>query len=129
MKSTIVPFVIFATCLTGKSNVEAQVFISADSMEGSKLYRFDGTTETFDEDIGFASLFQGLVRHNDTLLVADYGTNNIQRFDFDSTHHTTPFASVTLPAFLGVDSSNNVYATELDNGFTTSFDPIKKILQ
>jgi len=87
------------------------VFTTSDisPSHASRLTRFDLGSETFSVTSGASSLFQGVSVLNGEVLVADYGTEAIQRFAPDGTH-LGAFAAFTNPIYLETDAIGNVYA-------------------
>lgn len=88
------------------------VFMTADIDPGSdaKLVRFDSGSQTFTTDTGGNDAFVGVAVLNDEVLVADFLTEEIQRFSPSGTY-LGPFASSILATFLESDNNGNVYTT------------------
>lgn len=110
-----------AICLvTAVGRLHAQsdfVFMTADIDPGndSKLIRFDLGSESFTTDTGGDDAFLGVTVLSGEMLVADYVSEQIQRFAPDGTYFG-PFASSILATFLESDSNGNVYTTPYSLG-------------
>jgi hypothetical protein len=105
-----------AICLvTAVGRLHAQsdiVFMTADIDPGGqeKLVRFDSGSQSFTTDTGSNGAFLGVTVLNDEVLVADFGAEEIQRFEPDGSY-IGPFATSILSTFLESDSNQNVYTT------------------
>ena len=99
----------------GQSSI---VFMTSDDLFPglqSRLHRFDAGVETFANDTGAPTAFQGVTIHHGEVLVADYIGEQIQRFSPNGTY-LGGFASIVNPVFLESDSSGNVYMTHSSIG-------------
>jgi len=90
-------------------------FLTTQQSTTSSLHRFDGEQETFAQIDGASFSFRGIKVQDNSLLVADFATDQIRRYGFNG-GELPVFSAFTEASFIETDSSGRVYVTSGNRG-------------